>query len=105
MEYKIDERTVTVALGGELDHHTLRTITREIDGIIDLYLPKMLVLDMQGVRFMDSSGIALIIKAVRRLAELDGTVTLRRVPTNAMKIFTMAGVIRLVRIEEGGKAV
>jgi len=105
MDYKIDERTITIFISGELDHHTLRDISRETDQIIDLYLPKKLIFDMQAVRFMDSSGIALIIKSVRRLAELDGSVELCHVPANAMKIFTMAGISRLVRIEEGEKAV
>ena len=93
MEYRIEERTVTLMITGELDHHTLRDISRELGQIIDIYLPKRLVFDMSAVRFMDSSGIALIIKAIRRMTELSG------------EIFAMAGISRYVTIEEGGKAV
>lgn len=105
MEYRIDERTVTLMISGELDHHTLRGISRELGEIIDIYLPKRLVFDMSAVRFMDSSGIALIIKAIRRMTELSGEVVLRSVPPAPMKIFTMAGISRYVTVEEGGKAV
>ncbi len=105
MEYRIEERTVTLMITGELDHHTLRDISRELGQIIDIYLPKRLVFDMSAVRFMDSSGIALIIKAIRRMTELSGEVILRSVPPAPMKIFAMAGISRYVTIEEGGKAV
>lgn len=105
MEYKIHEKTAEIFISGELDHHTLREISREILDIIDVYLPKKLIVDMKYVTFMDSSGIAMAINAVRRMNELSGDVTLREVPVFAMKIFIMAGISRYVCFEEGGKAV
>ena len=105
MEYEVNEQSLTVYLEGELDHHTLRTVSRELAEKLDLLLPKQLVLDMRRVRFMDSSGIALVIKALRRMDELAGSVTLRAVPPAPLRILTMAGVERHIRIEEGETAV
>ena len=105
MEYRINGRTAAVFISGELDHHTLRDISRELRRIIDTLLPKKLVIDMKDVSFMDSSGIALIIGAVKHMQELEGTVTLRDVPPAPMKIFMMAGINRYIDTEEGGKAI
>ena len=105
MEYEMTERTLTVFIEGELDHHTLRLVSQEVCGRIDLLLPKRLILDMHGVRFMDSSGIALVLKSLRRMRELSGDVVLRAVPPTPRRIFAMAGIDRYVILEEGGKAV
>ncbi len=63
MDYRIDETTATVSIGGELDHHSLREVSLAVNRVIDTYLPKTLILDMSDVRFMDSSGLALVIGA------------------------------------------
>lgn len=105
MEYEVNERCLTAYLTGELDHHSLRETARALEEKLELHMPKTLVLDMNGVRFMDSSGIALVIRSVHRMRELDGEVILRAVPPAPMKIFALSGIARHVKLEEGGKAV
>lgn len=57
---KSAERNLLLEFSGELDHHGARNALRELEQAVDAALPKKLVLDMAGVTFMDSSGIALI---------------------------------------------
>ena len=68
-------------------------------------MPKKLILDMAGVTFMDSSGVALAVNSVRRMRELSGEVSLRGVPPLPMKILTMAGIGRYASFEEGDRAI
>lgn len=105
MHYRIDETTATMEIDGELDHHSLREAAGSIGRVIDAYLPKTLVLDMKRVRFMDSSGIALVIGANRKMAELNGRVIIRNVPPQPMKVLSAAGITRFVAIETTGKLV
>ena len=63
---------LTIYLAGELDHHEARGAIRSIDELLDEYLPRDCVLDMSGLNFMDSSGIALIIRMSRRMKNLGG---------------------------------
>ena len=105
MDYRIDETTATMELDGELDHHSLRGITQELNRVIDTYLPKTLVLDMRSVRFMDSSGIALVIGGNRKMSELNGRIILRNVPPQPMKVLGAAGISRFVTIEHSGRLV
>ena len=49
-------------LSGELDHHGARGAMDRIEGYLEKYMPRDAVLDLAGLTFMDSSGIALIMK-------------------------------------------
>lgn len=51
-------RVLRAAISGEVDHHRARAIMEELSRQIDLELPRSLTLDLEGVTFMDSSGIA-----------------------------------------------
>ena len=65
---------------------------------MDAALPARLVLDLAGVTFMDSSGIALILRAQQRMQLLDGSVLVCNVPAQARRVLDAAGVGRLVTI-------
>ena len=92
---------LTVYLLGELDHHEARCTTRAIDDLLDEYLPRDCVLDLNGLSFMDSSGIAVVMRAQKRMRALDGGAVLRGVPPQAKKVFAAAGIFRLIPLEEG----
>ena len=81
-----------------LDHHGARNSLREVEMAIDAALPKTLVLDMTGVTFMDSSGIALILRAQQRMQLLDGSILVCNVPQQARRVLDAAGIGRLVTI-------
>ena len=97
------EQTYTLELRGELDHHNAREAIRKMEFTLDSAVPKQLVLDFGGVTFMDSSGIALVVGAQRRMAKLGGNAVLRHVPPQAKKVFDAAGITRMVPIVEEDK--
>ncbi len=93
------ERRLTLRLKGELDHHGARGLIRRAEQEIDTSLPLQLALDFGGVTFMDSSGIAVVIRCRQRMRELGGTVTLCQVPAQPRKVFEASGITRLVAME------
>ncbi|MDR0445904.1 MAG: STAS domain-containing protein [Oscillospiraceae bacterium] len=100
---KIEERfadgELTLCLRGELDHHAAKLIAHELEGAVDKRLPSACVLDFGGVSFMDSSGIAVIIKARRRADELGASLRVVGVGRQPERVLTAAGLGRLVSIE------
>lgn len=58
---KCEARHICIRLSGELDHHSAKGLLRRLDQEIEKALPTQLTLDLSGVTFMDSSGIALLI--------------------------------------------
>ena len=95
---KSADRNLLLELSGELDHHGARNALRELEMAVDAALPKKLVLDMSGVTFMDSSGIALILRAQQRIELLDGSLLVCNVPDQARRVMDAAGIGRLVTI-------
>ena len=95
-----NDRALTVMLRGELDHHAARDTVTAIERALDAELPMQLTLDFGGVTFMDSSGIAVAMRAHRRMTALGGTVALVNVPAQAKKVFDAAGVTCRAKTEE-----
>ena len=89
-------RVLRAALSGEVDHHGARAIMEELNRQIDLELPRELTIDLAGVTFMDSSGIAVLLRAWRRVGELGGSVQVVNVPTQAAKVLKTAGLDKLM---------
>lgn len=92
------DRKLLLELHGEVDHHGARDALRQLEMAVDAALPSQLVLDMAGVTFMDSSGIALILRAQQRMQLLDGSVLVCNVPPQARRVLDAAGIGRLVTI-------
>ena len=93
------DRNLLLEMKGELDHHGARNALRELELSIDAALPKKLMLDMGGVTFMDSSGIAVVMRVRQRVRDLGGAVTLRGVRPQARKVLDAAGLDRFVTVE------
>jgi len=94
---------LTIGIIGELDHHAAKKAVSAIERNIDDHLPKSLVLDFKELSFMDSSGIAVILKAYRRMNELGGQVLVENVPSQPQKVINAAGLDRLVKIAMSSK--
>ena len=100
----LQDKRLTIALKGEIDHHSAKDTMRIIGNKIDIYLPMVCVLDFRDVTFMDSSGIAIVIHAIRRMRELRGVVRVENVPPQPMKVLKASGMERIVVIEERSTA-
>ena len=94
-----EDRSLFITLSGEMDHHRAREIMAELERHIEMGLPKRLTLDLSGVTFMDSSGIAVLLRAHRRVGLLGGTMTVQHVPDQAGKVLRAAGLDRLMKFE------
>lgn len=93
------DRELLLELSGDIDHHGARNALKEVEMAIDAALPRLLVLDFSGVTFMDSSGIALILRSQQRMQLLEGSVVLQNIPTQARRVLDAAGIGRLVSIK------
>ena len=89
---------LTIYLAGELDHHEARGSIRSIDELLDEYLPRDCVLDMSGLSFMDSSGIALIIRMSRRMKNLGGRAWIENPAKQPLRVIDASGIDRLVPV-------
>ena len=94
---------LTVALDGEIDHHRAKSYIQSIESKIEVYTPTVCVLDFRDVTFMDSSGIAVVINALRAMARIEGELLLAGLSEQPMKVFRASGIDKLVKIKEAVK--
>ena len=87
-----------IYLSGELDHHGARSAMLTIEDKLSAYAPRDCVLDLGGLSFMDSSGIAVLLKSHRRLGQMGGRLRVENVPAQAMKVIDAAGIDRVLDI-------
>lgn len=96
----LQDGNLTVALTGEIDHHCAKSYIEAIDAKIEAYTPAICVLDFSEVTFIDSSGVAVVINALRAMKRIDGRLLLTGIGRQPMKVFRAAGVDRLIEIKE-----
>lgn len=96
--WEIRDNALFLYLSGELDHHAAHQVLTEVSSVLDEFTPLRCSLDLSGLTFMDSSGIAVVLGTYRRLKAYGGELTLARVPNHAAKVLTMAGVDQIVPI-------
>jgi len=102
VEHSLGPGRLTVYLAGELDHHSASDAVREMDSLIDRMEEKTVILDMSGVTFMDSSGIALVLGRYNILKRRGAELSITGAPDFVRHIFSLCGLERLIRI--GGMA-
>ena len=96
----LQDGQLTIALTGEIDHHCAKKYINTIEAKIEAYTPKICILDFQEVTFMDSSGIAVVINALRSMSRIDGKLLLTDLKSQPMKVFRASGIDKLVEIKE-----
>ena len=91
---------LTVALTGEIDHHRAKGYIQAIAAKIEAYSPAVCTLDFRDVTFMDSSGIAVVINAMRAMTRIEGKLYLAGLGNQPRKVFRASGIDKLVEIKE-----
>ena len=96
----LEEGRLTVVLTGEIDHHCAKEYIRTIAAKIEAYTPSVCVLDFREVSFVDSSGIAVVINALRSMTQIEGKLLLSGISPQPMRVFQASGIDKLVEIKE-----
>jgi len=96
----LEEGRLTVALTGEIDHHCAKGYIQSIAAKIEAYTPNVCILDFRDVSFVDSSGIAVVINAMRNMAQIEGKLLLTGISPQPMRVFRASGIDKLVEIKE-----
>ena len=96
----LENGRLIIALTGEIDHHRAKSYIERIAAKIDAYAPEECILDFSEVSFVDSSGIAVVINSMRRMAQIEGRLLLTGIAEQPMRVFRTSGIDKLVQIKE-----
>lgn len=84
---------IVLEVSGDIDVSSVNALRAAVDRAIAL-APRNLVFDMTALRFMDSSGLAVLLQA----AEQVGAVELRRPSAIIRRVITLSGLTEILRM-------
>jgi anti-sigma B factor antagonist len=87
---EVDSRTI-VAVGGEIDVYTAPKLRDKITELVGEGRHN-LVIDMEGVDFLDSTGLGVLVGALKRLRTVNGTFGLVCSKEPLLKIFRITAL-------------
>ncbi|WP_052488523.1 STAS domain-containing protein [Streptomyces sp. 150FB] len=88
---------------GDLDHATASELRRAVDNLT-LAAGQLLVLDLAGLNFCDSSGITSLLAARNLAIERSSDIALAAVPDNTARILRVVGLDRVFTIHPDASA-
>ena len=97
------DEILTASLCGELDHHGAVAVRTLIDSEIQRLNPQKTILDLTNLDFMDSSGLGLIMGRYALMQRLGGEFAVKNPNERIVKIFKLAGLERMVKVESEKK--
>lgn len=89
---------LTLHFVGELDHHAAKDVMRRADEILDRRLPRDCVLELSKLSFMDSSGVAVILRLHKRMRDMGGRIWVENPRAQPLRVLDISGIDRIVKI-------
>src|SRR4051812_34766024 len=92
-----DNGILIATLHGELDNHEANRIRAHISSSIFTGQIRAIIWNLEGLGFMDSAGIGLILGRMRDLAPVDGETIILNPSKTMEKIFNFSGLGSTIR--------
>ena len=89
-----------VYLSGEIDHCCAEKLRQEIETLLRDQNIRHLTLDFARVRFMDSSGVGMLIGRYKTMTARAGSMRVKNMQPLVKKLFYMAGLHRIMAEQE-----
>lgn len=95
---QVGDRTV-VEVGGEIDVYTAPLLRENLADLIAADHTDLMV-DLRAVRFMDSTGLGVLVGALKKVRSLGGNLELVIDRENVLKVFRITGLTQVFTIHE-----
>jgi len=92
------KKSLIVRLKGELDHHTSIVFRQAVEKELEKEIIQNLIINMENLTFMDSSGIGVILGRYRQVKARGGKVIICGLGKHNQKILEMGGLLKLIPV-------
>lgn len=102
LEIHLERRgnVLLIRLEGELDHHTAETLRQKVEEQFENNELKHIVFNLERLKFMDSSGLGVILGRYKRIKNLGGEMVVCAISPTIKRLFEMSGLFKIIRFEE-----
>ena len=90
-------KNLTISLEGRLDNNTASELEEKIENLKRI---KDLTLDLDGLDYISSAGLRVLLTMQKLMNSKDGKMTITNVSENVMGIFEVTGFSEILNIEE-----
>lgn len=97
IESKEEEGIGIITLEGEVDVYTAPKLKSRLIDLVDEGKYNIIV-DLQKVEFMDSSGLGVLVGGLKRVKSHQGSIVLVCTQENILKIFRITGLVKVFPI-------
>jgi stage II sporulation protein AA (anti-sigma F factor antagonist) len=94
----LKQGVLIVRVEGELDMHSANEFRQTIDNALDNNEAKHILLNLEGVDFIDSSGLGVILGRYKRVSLLQGQMLAAHIQPQVAKIFDLAGLLKIIKV-------
>lgn len=96
METKKD--VLLIRLKGELDHHTAENLRNKVTDAIEKNSIHHIVLNLEELSFMDSSGLGVILGRYKQIQSQGGEMVVCSISPAVKRLFDMSGLFKIIRL-------
>ena len=96
--YAVKDNCLFVMMPKEMDHHKVDAIRMKIDEYLLDHKAQNVIFDFENTRFMDSSGIGLIVGRYKKVSCFGGKIVAMHVNARIQKILLMSGLKDMIEI-------
>jgi len=100
IDLEVKQDVLCIRLKGELDHHTAETLRSEVTNAIEKYDIQHLVLNLEHLTFMDSSGLGVILGRYKQVKQKNGEMVVCAISPAVKRLFEMSGLFKIIRLDE-----
>ncbi len=100
-KYNADTNTWCISLDGEVDIYNAPELKEKLHRLIEQH-PGDLVLNCGSLNYIDSTGLGVLISALRLVKEYDGNMIISDLKPYIHKIFLITGLDKIFTIEVQG---
>ncbi|MDQ0269309.1 anti-sigma F factor antagonist [Cytobacillus purgationiresistens] len=97
LEVKHD--VLCVRLSGELDHHSADELRAQATKAIEEFDIHHIVLNLEQLSFMDSSGLGVILGRYKQVKQMNGEMVVCAISPAVQRLFDMSGLFKIIRLE------
>ncbi len=97
-KYDLDTKTWHISLNGEVDIYNAPELKEKLHKLVEQHTGDF-ILNCQNLTYIDSTGLGVLISALRRVKEYDGEIAITNLKPYIHKIFVITGLDKIFTIE------
>ena len=97
ISFATKDRNLIVTIEGEVDHHTSVEIRERVDREFQRRRTRNIIFDFSNIKFMDSSGIGVLMGRYRNVMILGGNIALYGVGDQVDRLLSISGIYKIMK--------